>query len=400
MQSKVEKVELKTLRVLLQLARYDQRYMDFQLKLPEPNKTGQRLIKEEEDKSMECEFTKINDRCYQINAIGERGVEEYLYDLYQYENGSRAKGVGVLDEEDLYLAPGAKEPARPPIAEKILFRDDERWWKLGLPGFVVYFGHLFGQGLNRIHSDYYDDILFKHNRDLLINPYFPSKVEAALVTYDTQKIDIYFTAEVQPPQTSPITDRHPSMPVLLCRLRQIATGEKKPLAFDLAKDGTIFSDPEHELTNKKRAVKLLQYYWQMGSETAKRILDELKVPRKARSDWIVKKLNEKSGEEPVALTRLPAPSCEPFANVASPKASGQIAANETGVNRSEVKINCQTGLLFPDNLLLDGQGAAKKCAELLTKSTGRPHDVESETENIGDGFPAVVSQTHYRVVEK
>lgn len=62
--------------------------------------------------------------------------------------------------------------------------------------------------------------------------------------------------------------------------------------------------------------------------------------------------------------------------------------------------DCQTGLLFPDNLLLNGYEAAKKCAELLTKSTGRPHDVEPQIENIGDGFPAVVSQTHYRVVEK
>ena len=89
-----------------------------------------------------------------------------------------------------------------------------------------------------------------------------------------------------------------------------------------------------------------------------------------------------------------------FANGALPRKPVQTAANETRVGGIEAQTFCPVDLIFPDNFLLDSYGAAKKCAEFLTRSTNLPHVVESQTENIGDGFPAVVSQTYYRVVEK
>jgi len=55
--------------------------------------------------------------------------------------------------------------------------------------------------------------------------------------------------------------------------------------------------------------------------------------------------------------------------------------------------------MYMGGLFLNGHQKAQKCADALTKKTGKQHSVKSTTMNLSDGFPARVLQTYYSVIE-
>lgn len=277
---------------LVKLAPYDQHPVDFLLK--EESDVSQKVGMGEE--KMGCDFyIKLGTKCYMDYPGGKEG--EMFYDFQMEEDGTGAIGEGIIDEEDLYLARGESKPK--PISDfiqEVLFEDEPAKWMWPIigpqPWHVLSFGHAFGQGPGIFHPANLER--FFPSREFAIDATHVQRVEAALATYDTRKIEV---PRIMYNSDKPLTDDNPLVQKILDQLVEIVERRKKPTATLKWPNGNETVEEGWKERNRKKAIRLIQFYWQMGSERAGDMLkginlkDEgLKVVQ--RFDWIQKQLEE------------------------------------------------------------------------------------------------------------
>lgn len=272
---------------LVRLLPYDQDYVDSQLK--EKTDVSKR---EDVPEKMGCDFyIPLGSRCYLRYPVNneEGGI---FYDFQREENGAEAIGAGIIDEEDLYLAPDPKPlPVHNPLLEE---KPDEKLSQLlgPQPTTILSFGHVFGQGPSMFHP--LNLTRFFSSREYAIDATHVRNVAATLVTYDTRKIQI---PSILYESEKPLTDKNPLVQKILDRLVEIVERSQKPIPTLKWPDGRKTVEDGWEERNRRKAIRLIQFYWQMGSKRAGDILSKIDLKNEGlktlkRFDWIEKQLEK------------------------------------------------------------------------------------------------------------